>query len=649
MYCFATELLIKDSVLNHNTANTSGGGIYLAGESDYFEIINCLIINNLAGRDGGGISANWYTKPNIANCTLASNAAPGTFGQPFYSGFGGGLYCSYHSDVDVIDSIIWNNFARDGYEIAVGSGFEFDPRPSQLMISYSDIKQTALAVMVEPGCTLWDPTDPDKQTPLDASQISAAWDPNTHNIDEDPLFVTGPLGDHYLSHIGAGQAEDSPCIDAGSDLAVNLNMINYTTRTDELPDTRMVDMGYHSPIRKEECRFCDLIFDGIINFKDFAIFASNWLEEGCFDLDAGCEGADFTFDTYVDVNDLAFFVDCWLAQDVCAPMPNPSEWRIRPYSMTETPPYSISMTAKTAYDAWSWPVRYYFQCVFGDGHDSGWQDGTTYEDTGLPIAIYGYRVKAKDLLGNETLWSVVAYTGTGDTLPPTPAPYITSIQPTESTITMTVNDDEVFDESGVQYYFQSTMGGGHDSGWQDEPNYTDVNLMPDTMYCYRVMARDKSINHNETDWSFEVCTTTLPPTDTLPPEPNVMQWDTVLDANGYDGRPLEVYLELTGDYGATMRAIDADDQAPQGGTPTEVEYYFYCVKYPEEVGKGGFSSGWRTVDDYSDELERRTYTVIIGNFSGQLLQFKVKARDTSAGKNETEYSTPYPADNRLPQ
>ncbi|MHC4316594.1 MAG: right-handed parallel beta-helix repeat-containing protein, partial [Planctomycetota bacterium] len=162
MYCGATEALIKDSVLNHNSANTSGGGMYLTGESDYFEIVNCLIINNLAGRDGGGISANWYAEPNIANCSFVSNAAPS-------SGFGGGLYCSYYSNVEVIDSIFWNNFALNGYEIAVATGFRFDPLPATLMISYSDIKRTALAVFVDTGCTLWNPADPTKHTPLDTS------------------------------------------------------------------------------------------------------------------------------------------------------------------------------------------------------------------------------------------------------------------------------------------------------------------------------------------------------------------------------------------------------------------------------------------------------------------------------------------------
>jgi hypothetical protein len=637
MYCYATEALISNCVLNHNSANTSGGGMYLIGESDSIEIVNCLIINNLAGRDGGGISANWYAEPNITNCTFVSNAAPGTFGTPGYSGFGGGLYCSYHSNVEVIDSILWNNFALNGFEIAVATGFEFDPRPATLMISYSDIKRTALAVLIDSGCTLWNPTDLNKQTALDTSEPNVIWDPSTNNIDDDPLFVTGPLGDHYLSHIGAGQAADSPCIDVGSDLAIDLDMTQYTTRTDELPDTRVVDMGYHYPLRKEECRFCDLYRDGIINFKDFAIFASNWLDEGCFDHDGGCEGADFTLDTFVDFNDVAFFVDCWLVEDVCAPMPNPSQWQILPHLTSTTYPFSISMTVKTSYDAWSWPVQYYFQNVYGAGHDSGWQDDTTYEDTGLDIDIYGYRVKAKDGLGNETEWSVVGYTGTGDTTPPAPVPAIISIQAVSpNSILMT--SSEAFDENGVQYYFESTTAGGHDSGWLDEPNYTDVNLVPDTTYCYRVKARDTSLNFNETFWSPSVCSTTPPPPDTLAPLPDPMQWDDQTDANGYDGLPREVLLDPFGisDFGATMRAILATDQAPAGVPLAEVEYFFECQDDDR------FDSGWRTVALYPNEDDRRTYTIKLGG-SGLAYRFRVKARDASDNLNETDWSGWYPA------
>jgi predicted outer membrane repeat protein len=653
MYCGATEALIKDSVLNHNSANTSGGGMYLTGESDYFEIVNCLIINNLAGRDGGGISANWYAEPNIANCSFVSNAAPGTFGTPILSsGFGGGLYCSYYSNVEVIDSIFWNNFALNGYEIAVATGFRFDPLPATLMISYSDIKRTALAVFVDTGCTLWNPADPTKHTPLDTSEPNIIWAPVTNNIDDDPCFVPGPLGNYYLSHIGAGQTIDSPCMDAGSAPAIDRDMIKYTTRTDELPDSRMVDMGYHYPLRKEECRFCDLVRDGIINFKDFAIFASNWLEDGCFDHIGGCEGADFTLDTYVDMNDLAFFVDCWLVQDVCAPMPNPSQWWILPHLTSVTPPYSISMTVKTSYDAWSWPVQYYFQCIHGPGHDSGWQDETTYEDTGLDIDLYGYRVKARDELGNETEWSVIAYTGTGDINPPVPEPAIIFIQGVSpNSISMTAS--EAFDESGVEYYFESRTLGGHDSGWVDEPNYTDVNLSPNTQYCYRVMARDKSINQNENlFWSDTVCTSTLPPRDTLAPLPDPMQWDPDI-INDYNGLPREVYIDTglyAGFYGATMRAYDADDQSEPGVPLAEVEYYFECTEsgYTGIWPNDGFSSGWRTVNDYPIELDRRTWTVPISMDGGQFYEFRVRARDTSDNflKNMTDWSFKWPAYDR---
>jgi len=67
------------------------------------------------------------------------------------------------------------------------------------------------------------------------------------NIDADPLFVPGPLGDHYLSQVAAGQNADSPCIDAGSGLAASYGLASMTTRTDNMPDVGMVDIGYHYP------------------------------------------------------------------------------------------------------------------------------------------------------------------------------------------------------------------------------------------------------------------------------------------------------------------------------------------------------------------------------------------------------------------
>jgi hypothetical protein len=64
---------------------------------------------------------------------------------------------------------------------------------------------------------------------------------------------------------------------------------------------------------------------------------------------------------------------------------------------------------------------------------------------------------------------------------------------------MTAVDAE--DASGVQYFFACTTAGGHDSGWQDSPTYTDTGLSPATSYAYQVKARDKSPAANETNWS----------------------------------------------------------------------------------------------------------------------------------------------------
>jgi len=65
------------------------------------------------------------------------------------------------------------------------------------------------------------------------------------NFEADPLFVSGPLGDYYLSSVEAGQEADSPCIDAGSTSASIAGVSHLTTRTDGAFDTGVVDIGYH--------------------------------------------------------------------------------------------------------------------------------------------------------------------------------------------------------------------------------------------------------------------------------------------------------------------------------------------------------------------------------------------------------------------
>ncbi|HUU17597.1 MAG TPA: hypothetical protein VMW72_10645 [Sedimentisphaerales bacterium] len=83
--------------------------------------------------------------------------------------------------------------------------------------------------------------------------------------------------------------------------------------------------------------------------------------------------------------------------DTLAPDPDPMTWKTVPYANSST---SIAMVATAASD--SSGVEYYFACTAGSGHDSGWQDSPTYEDTGLqPETQYTYQVKVRDKSTNQ--------------------------------------------------------------------------------------------------------------------------------------------------------------------------------------------------------------------------------------------------------
>jgi len=57
----------------------------------------------------------------------------------------------------------------------------------------------------------------------------------------DPIFITNSLGKYFLSQIAAGELVDSPCLDAGDN---NTEPSGYT-RTDLVPDSNIVDTGFH--------------------------------------------------------------------------------------------------------------------------------------------------------------------------------------------------------------------------------------------------------------------------------------------------------------------------------------------------------------------------------------------------------------------
>jgi len=148
------------------------------------------LISGNSSQYGGGL---YSCSKTIGNCTISGNSANRGGGLAYYDG-------------RIFNCVIWGNDAP------------VDPELSDcdtVVVNYSCVR----------GWT--------------GSGIG--------NTLDDPLFVMGPLGDYYLSCIGAGQNADSPCIDAGIGASANQGLDELTTRTDGITDTGVVDMGYHYP------------------------------------------------------------------------------------------------------------------------------------------------------------------------------------------------------------------------------------------------------------------------------------------------------------------------------------------------------------------------------------------------------------------
>ena len=139
-----------------------------------------------------------------------------------------------------------------------------------------------------------------------------------------------------------------------------------------------------------------------------------------------------------------------------------------------------------------------------------------------------------------------------DTSAPSPNPMTFVLAPTAvSSTSISMTATTAADVSGVEYFFECTAGGGHDSGWQDSPAYTDTGLSPGTQYSYSVKARDKSIGLNETNWSSSLSATTQPApvAVTYEAENAVLNGAVVTNViTGYMGTGFVDYLKPSDDY-----------------------------------------------------------------------------------------------------
>jgi len=261
-------------------------------------------------------------------------------------------------------------------------------------------------------------------------------------------------------------------------------------------------------------------------------------------------------------------------------------------------PSPADEAADVALDAdLSWSAGYYaadvnghdmyfgtdFNSVADANHSSdefkGTQSSTTYNPGTLSASIAYYW--AIDEVNDTNTWpgEVWSFTTTGgDTTAPSPDPMTWATEPySTGTSSISMTATTATDASGVQYYFDCTAGGGNDSGWQDSTTYTDTGLSASTQYTYRVKARDKSTNQNETAYS-----TTRSATTDASAEPNDIDGETSDTAVESEG-----YVRWSGSTSDSVggKETDGHDQCivyvfklpalQQGETVTEANLKFY--------------------------------------------------------------------------
>lgn len=180
-----------------------GGAIYfyspMSGHS--VDIFNCLFTGNDAITGYGGAMICNKTSPLVTNCTFTGNDAS----------IGGGIYIHTDETPALTNCILWGNTTSSG-------GTQIHENGSgEPIIQHCDIDQDE-------------------------------YEGVGNSIRLDPLWTAGPLGNYYLSHIDSGQLVTSPCVDTGSDQASLFYADPRTTRTDDVTDSGIVDMGFHYPV-----------------------------------------------------------------------------------------------------------------------------------------------------------------------------------------------------------------------------------------------------------------------------------------------------------------------------------------------------------------------------------------------------------------
>jgi predicted outer membrane repeat protein len=224
-------------IFHENSAGGLGGGLHVF--SSIVDLTNLLFTGNSA-ESGGAIGAGFGARLTLSNCTLADNfSAAGSNAEALYL---------FNSSAAWLDSIIGNKSwtgQPDKPLVVLDLNLDQPPQPGvspslSFTMDYSDLEGGVQNIVQTGDCI----SNPDLCFPE-----------STNPVDGDPLFLSragaedNPRQAYYLSQTAGGQVTDSPCLDAGSRTAEQALMNTSTTQNGEngnqLPDEGTVDLGYH--------------------------------------------------------------------------------------------------------------------------------------------------------------------------------------------------------------------------------------------------------------------------------------------------------------------------------------------------------------------------------------------------------------------
>jgi uncharacterized repeat protein (TIGR01451 family) len=332
VYNADSDPYISNCIFTGNIVEHHGGGMYNYDDSNT-SVANSIFSGNRAIYYGGGIANLDNSNLTLTNCTISEN----------WAHIGGGICSWIDVDTNLTNCILWDNDANTSYEEIYS---DLDSYP---VISYSNIRGWTETINEDP--CFFEVDSPTGSWSADASydestfqstltNTGASWtvnqlagkfiNPDTVNQDLHFFIVSNDVntinvwsnvesfvtsGDFYQIYDYHLKVE-SPCIDAGDPQG------DYNGQKDidgeprvfdgDYNDSEIVDMGadeyYWSP--------ADFNSDGLVNFFDYAFFASAWQSDPN-DPNYN-EDCDLEDNNSIDSKDLARFCEDWLWQTAWA-------------------------------------------------------------------------------------------------------------------------------------------------------------------------------------------------------------------------------------------------------------------------------------------------------------------------------------------